>query len=527
MTTMAATPSPGVNVASHGRRFVVNASLGLVSKAAHLAASVFLVAYVLRHLGLERFGLVVASATIVAFLGLIQTGAAAGLGRQFNLLLSRGDMKSFSRYYSAGLILSVLVAALICGGLALLLSVFWQWTGIPAGLAREGRWILGMLGVASAVACLALPAVACLQAAHRLDVIEKAQLVGVIARVVGTVALFEVLGPRPEFYVLILLLEQLLVSAFTVVARALILPEVSFETKNVHAPLLREVAGFNALNLVANVNYVAFMQVPAIVLARFEGLAFAGLYGVGLQLNNLFRGLLQPVVNALSPVATSLHAVERAEAFQRLFLLSTKCFLAAALLLWTLFFFLGDSLLHFWLRRDVGPLTQALPWLIGASAFGVAAMPASVFSLALGRVRLPALAGLLLALGMSVALVWSSSGGWQPGLVRAGVWLTVFFGAYQAVRVLDVASALKVGGVSLLKVAVRAALPSIAAGVVLGISTLWLEARSAAAVAVILVLSISAAAAVVYAGFFSVEERELLSRLRSTVRPVASEEARS
>ena len=444
MTTMAATPKSASNIASHGHRFVVNLSFGLASKATHFVVSLFLVAYVLRQLGPERFGLVVIASTMVAFIGLIQSGASAGLGRHLAIFHARGDTASFNAYYSAGTALSIAIAAAIATALALLLTILWSWTQVPASSRNDGQWVLAALGTASVCSCLTLPAIACLQAAHRIDACEKINLAGILLRGLGVVLLFESLGPTPQGYAAILLLEQLVVSVATIAAIAQVLPDAKLSFRHLTPKLLRDVAGFNLLNLVANLNYVAFMQSPAFILQRFEGLAIAGFYGIGLQLNNLVRGLLQPVLGALYPATASLHASDRLIEFRRIFLLSTKCFTAAACMLWVLFYFLREPLLMLWLRRDVSPLVEALPWLIAASATGVVSMPASIFSLMLGRMKLPAVSGLVLAMAMSVSFTVLSASNWQPGLVRAGICLTGFFGLYQFVRVLEVSAALKV-----------------------------------------------------------------------------------
>ncbi len=527
MTTMTVNRSSNMSVASMGRRFLLNASFGLLTRIAHLAASLFLVAYLLRHLGLERFGLVVTSATIVAFLSLIQSGAASGMGRQFNRLWSKGDLVTLRRHYSAGLALSGLVAAAIGIGLALLLTVLWSWTAIPEALAPEGRRVLAMLGLASVVTCLALPANACLQAAHRVDLIEKAQLAGIVLRIGGAVALFGWAGASAALYAAILLAEQCLVAVVTASASRKVLPEISFQHRGIDTALLREVAGFNALNLIANVNYVAFMQIPALLLVRFDGLAMAGLYGVSLQLNNLLRGLLQPVVGALSPVANSLHATDRGAMLQHLFLLATKCFVGIALLVWTLFYFLGAPLLQLWLQRDMGPLIAAFPWLIGTSAIGVAAMPASIFAVALGRVRLPAVSGLLLAAGMTLMLALTAeSRDWAPALVRTALGLLLFFGIYQLVRVIDVASVLGVSCKALLRIAGIGAFPSLAAAAVLAILLPWMHPQTAGALGVVLSISVTAAGLTVCCGFFNTAERDLITRLVSTAKQAGREEER-
>lgn len=513
MTTLAAMPKTAPDVAALGRRFVVNLSFGLASKVAHFGVSLFLIAYVIGKLGPERFGLVVLASTLVAFLGLIQAGASAGLGRSLNIAHSRGETASFNQHYSAGVALSLVVALVIAGALALLLTVLWSWTQVPAPFHSEGRWVLAALGAAAFSSCLTLPAIACLQAAHRMDVVEKINLAGILLRGLAVVLLFQSFGPTPQGYAAMLLFEQVFVSLVTVLALTRVLPGVKLSLRHLTPKLLCEVAGFNLLHLLANLNYVAFMQAPAFILQRFEGLAVAGFYGIGLQLNNLARGLLQPVVNALAPAATSLHAGGRTDQCRRLFLLSTKGFTAAAALLWGYFFFLREPLLALWLGRNVAPLVEALPWLLAASTIGVAAMPASIFSLALGRMTLPASSGFVLAAAMTMTMISLSANGWAPALVRAGVCLAVGFGLYQFVRVFEVCAALQIGPGEFARLLLRAMVPAVCASVVLFLGARWQTSPSFIELTGISIAAAIAALAAAHSTLFSTSERALFARV--------------
>lgn len=513
MTTIAATRNTTSDMAALGRRFVINLSVGFASKTAQIGVSLFLVAYVLRHLGPERYGLVVVAVTLVAFLGLVQAGASAGLGRQLNIALSRGEWDRFNQYYSAGTLLSIGVAVTIGIGVGLLLTAFWSWTHIPAEFRQEGQWVLAAIGAASICSSLVLPSLACFQAAQRIDVPEKIILVGILLRGLAVVVLFETFGASLKLYAAILLLEQAAVTAGTFLARRRVIPEAECALREITPGCVREVAGFNFLNLIANLNYVAFMQVPALVLQRFEGLAIAGFYGIGLQVNNLVRGLLNPVLGALSPAAISLHSSGKADQLSQLFVLTTKCFTAAAALLWVFLYFLGEPLLALWLKRDVTPLTQALPWLIAASAAGVAAMPASIFSIALGRLRLPAISGLVLALVMTGFIVTLSKNNWQPGLIRTGMLLAAFFSLYQLIRVVEVAAALKVKLVSLCEIGLRAGLPAVLGGVVLFAAARWMPPGSFIEILCVSAVALAAAGAAANWNLLSPVERKLITRV--------------
>jgi O-antigen/teichoic acid export membrane protein len=468
MNTLAASTSkPVVTFETVGRRFALNLSYGLAGKGAHFAVGLFLVGYVLRHLGPERFGLVVVATTLVALLGLIQSGAAAGLGRHLNILHTTGEWEKRNACFAAGTFLAILASAVMVGGLVLFLTALDPMESMPVQRHREGHWVLALLGVAAVLSCLTLPALAGLQAAHRIDIPEKIGLAATLLRAGAVVVSFEYFGATPIGYAAVLLGEQLAVSGANWLCLHRCQPGLKLSFAKVSPTLLREVAGFNALNLLANVNYVAFMQAPAFVLQRAEGLAMAGLYGVGLQLNNLVRGPLTAVMNALAPIVNSLHGGGQRAKLLRLFVLTQKCFLAAATVLWVLFHFLGAAFLELWLHRPMAALIRALPWIIGASAIGVAGMPSSIFSVALGRVKLPAAAGAMLAAVMTLCMVVGPRVGQQDALTHVSILLAVFFGAYQVLRTAEVVCVLGIRSGDFLWSCLRAMTPAAAAGMIL------------------------------------------------------------
>jgi O-antigen/teichoic acid export membrane protein len=245
------------------------------------------------------------------------------------------------------------------------------------------------------------------------------------------------------------------------------------------------------------------------------------LYGIGLQLNNLVRGLLTAALNAMTPATISLHAAGNPEHLRKLFRLSTKFFVAVGAVLWVSFYFLGETFLTLWLRRDVSPLVDALPWLMAASAVGVAAMPASVIALALGRLRLPALSGLLLAAGMVGCMTVLRSATGAPVLTEVCAMLAGFFGLYQIVRIIDVARALNFSMGELSGLCFRALAPAGLSAVLLIAASFFWPRASWERLVVTGALALVAGAGGACWFLFSDAERSLLVRFRSAVAAVA------
>jgi O-antigen/teichoic acid export membrane protein len=436
-TTVVDVPDTGPQAWIHA--FVVNVLFGLLNSFIRFGVGMLLLAYVVRRIGPQQWGLVVIATSAVAFMALVQLGASAGLGKQLNEHLSRGDFDRFTQVFTAGVVLCTLLSVLVIAGLGIAVKFFWRASLLSPEMSAEGRFVFLAVGMATACTSLTLPFTACLQALHRIDIDSKVQTLAILLRAVGVVVVFEGHSATASSYAVVMFAGALFALIGTGAWVVLKMPLARVRLRVLERHVIFDLITFNGLAIFNSVNYVAFMQAPALLLARSGdgGLVAVGLYGVALQLNNLTRGLLLPVFSALQPVAVSLQA-RRAPQLRRVFILSTKAFAAAGLAMWCGFVILGESFLRAWLGSSfpgLEGLQAALPWLVGASALGVAAMPAATYLVALGRLRLSAIAGLALTASMVVVLAVYLPSDSRAAIMDTGIALTVFFGGYQLLRI--------------------------------------------------------------------------------------------
>ncbi len=456
--------SPGV----YARRFVVNALYGVGGRLLQLAVSFFLIGYVVRVLGREQWGLVVIATTVVSFLSLIELGTSAGIAKKLNMFMTQGDSRRFRQHFTAGAFLCAVLASLMLLMLMGVLVFLWPRLNVAPDLSREGQFVLTAICFSAACSLLSLPSAACLQAVHRIDIHVRLSSIALLLRCGLVVTLFQLIAPRASIYSCVLIVANV----FVFVAQAAwvhrYVPDARIVPRLLSTALLRDVVAFNALTVFNTVNYVIFMQAPAFVLQAKTDLGTTGLYGIALQLNNLVRGFLLAPTNALSPVAVHLEAAGKAAQLRQLFCVSTKAYGAVGIMMWVWFWVVGDSFLHLWLARDVGELARALPWLIGATAAGTMTMPAAVVVVALERLRVPGIGGMVMSVLMVGVMLTGFAVGEAHVLTRISIVLAVFFTGYQLLRFGIVVHAMRiplretVGDLLL-----RPALPALAAGLAL------------------------------------------------------------
>ncbi len=504
-------------IQQYGGKFVRNISHGVVSMAANTVVQLIFLGYLVGRLGPERFGLVVIGLTVASSLCFFQLGSATAIGKKLNDSTMAGDEALFGRYFSAGIIIALVVAVPMLGALGVLLTVFWPMLNIPGEFATEGIVVVGMIGLTAVAMPLSLPWNACLHATHRLDIYYKLITASLIVRVVPTVLVFELWRPSTIAYAAALLLgaaAQLLLLRLWV--RSFV-PAARFHRKRVDWPTLKGLTTFSLLSLFDAMARVTFLQLPLLVITRYGGLGAAGLYGLAVQLIVFLFGFVAIGINSATPVAVSLKAQRKPESFQRLFYALAKLWLAFGLAIWCGVVFLGGPFFRLWLpTRNVEPLVAALPWIFGACAVGIVGQTNRPFLIALEKLHVLVLAGIVLASAMLGAMVWVCEIGVEPLLVYCGAMILVAYGLYQGVGLTILGRNLPIQPARYLRqVIVPAALPVAAlAAALYGLSRLWqvsswLELAFSAGVAA------GVFALIGYCWMLNVEDRQRIRRMLS------------
>ncbi len=444
----------------YSRRFVSNVLFGYIGRVVQWLVSLFLLAYVIRSLGPDRYSLIIIATSTVTFISLVQVGASTGIAKQLNKLQTLREMDRYAQYYTAAVMLSFGLALMMLVGVVLAITALSFLFKFPAALLLEGHLVIIAIGGSAILACLRLPSQAVQESMHRIDIIEKLNIAGLAIRVSGVLLVFHLFGPSPLWYALVLMTETALSLFGSYVITLNYVPHARMCLKATTRAVYADLIGFNLLTFFDTLNYVLFMQSPVFVLQDVVGLRIAGQYGIGLQLNNLVRGFLTALMNAIYPLAISLEAQGNTNQLTDVFRMSTKVFLAVAATIWVCTFFLGAIFFALWLKRDVSELVFAFPWVMATSSIGIATMPSAVLVVALQRMRIPAASGVLLAAAMIGTLLAMRLTGYAHPLIVASVILCVFFTAYQLARFLVVVVTLRMRVLDIAEMCARAVLPA-------------------------------------------------------------------
>lgn len=427
----------------HKGRFTKNVFFSAGQWIVQLSVGLYMLGYVVSQLGQEQWGLVVLAMSLSTYLSLIQAGASVGISKKLNESYTKENFHTFRCYYTLATLLCVVLSAIIVIATALIMMFFWSEVGIPDRYAQEGKLVLGGAIASTVCMVLSLPMVGCLQSIHRSDINSSVQAWSVILRAVGVIAVFESLGPSASAYIVVYLAASIFTLLWLYWWVYTNMPAARTTTHGLGRSQLIDLIAINGATFFNTVSYVLFMQGP--VLLYRENLGFVGLYGVGLQINNLVRGLFFSPFSALSSVMVSLKSTDNIEDIRGWFAIATKVYVAMAVMIWLWFVVLGPSVLRLWIQSgiNVEMLAGALPYLVGVTAMGIISMPSSAVEVALGRLHITALTGVGLVAALTAALLVFVPVHSGDLIVSVNALVVIFFGLWQLIIMLRVGLSLQ------------------------------------------------------------------------------------
>ena len=387
--------------------FLRNLGFGILSKFSQMLAGFFIIGFVIKSVGIEQWGLLTVSVSLISLLSVLQSSISGAAGKKMTDFLGKGDRDEYQRYFFATVQLTIAVCILIFFFLSCYFIFFID--SLIDSDVEALKIVFGVTSLNVLIQILSLPALAVLQSFNRIDYQSKATIFAFLLRFILVFTVF-IFIRNIQTYAWILLVEVLMSSVmlyFFAFKQARL--RIDMSLTKIDYQYLMGIVKFNFLNLFNNLNYLIFLQVPAIIITKFFGLTMAGYYGVGLQVNGLLRGFVSVFSASLMPIFNILRVRGDRVRLSTTFLLSMKLFSLFSFT--TLFFFIlfSPEFLSFWLGKKDAALTE---FITGFSVFinvGVFFIPSALILVTLEKLKTTSILGFFFALIGSFMVYWASN----------------------------------------------------------------------------------------------------------------------
>lgn len=327
------------NIASNWLGFAINA-----------AVTLFLTPFVLRELGVGRYGIWILTSSVIGYYGFLDLGFRAGVTQYLTRYFALEDYESASDCISSAVAVLSLLGVMLATLSVVAAFVVPHLFHLPVELNHEAFWCILVVGMSSAIECVFAPFGAVFTAKQRFDL---SNLIGICTRLLTAGGIFVALKTGQGLIGVSIafcganVLDYL--ARWQVASR--LAPELNVSLRRAKLSKLREIASFGAWNFLISINFYVYQYVPNILIGAFMPVAAVGHYALATGLSQRVNSVLGPVPQVVYPAATELHTRENLIGLENLYHKASRLMMLVMIPVVLLAAFWADDFYRLWIGK--------------------------------------------------------------------------------------------------------------------------------------------------------------------------------
>lgn len=393
---------------SRARVYARNLLANWVGYFANVVVAFCLAPFVVSSLGHAAYGVWTVLTALTGYLGLVEMGTQAGLGRFVNFHLGRGDVEKANQTLNAALAFFVAVGgALLVVALGLTWSFEYLFTKVPPELVTGAKPALLLVAVNLWLSFLAAAFGQVLTAHERFDLQNAVTLAVLAIRTVGTVWVLQA-GRGLLALAAVQVASSVMGVGLSFLLARRAFPGMRLGWSHLRRDRLRELLGFGVWAFVAQIAMRLMYMTDEIVILVLLGPAPVTFYALALMLVKYGRDIIDSMAGVLGPQTIKASSTENYSELRHILAWGSKVIMFLAIPLFVGMVFLGREFFILWMGDEFALSGRVLILLALPQLFVMGVRPCVNIVNGLGRVRFGALLTLLQGvanLALSLAFV--------------------------------------------------------------------------------------------------------------------------
>ncbi|MEO1530098.1 MAG: oligosaccharide flippase family protein [Planctomycetota bacterium] len=371
--------------------------------ATNLLVVFFLSPFIVHSLGDVQYGVWSLMVSLTGYLGLIEAGTQAGLGRFINFYLGRKELGKVSGVASTGmaifLAMGVVLAVVACLLAMLMPSIF---SKIPADLMGEARILCLLVALNLWLSLLAAPFRLIIQSKERFELINAIDVLVLLGRAAGTLVVL-MLGRGLAELAYIQIASSVFGLFAAYVAAQRVMPKLSISAKQVSVAQLRELFGFSSWAFLGAISYRLLVSTDAVLIGVIFGPKWVTIYAIGDLLVQKSRDVVNHALNVFRPRIMQTCGKGNMADVREQYVSSMSLAMGVAILVMVGLVVFGDSFIGQWMGDEYHESYPILVILASSCLLALSYSAALPVYAGLNRIRVTAIIGLCQA-GVNLVL---------------------------------------------------------------------------------------------------------------------------
>jgi O-antigen/teichoic acid export membrane protein len=359
---------------SISQKIVRNTAYNAIGKIWGIGVALFLIPYIIGHIGVERFGIWAIVSVLTGYLGILDLGISASFVKYIAEYHTRKDHGRINQLVSTGVVFYGLFGLAVILLVFLLIQPLLRFFNVPGDLHREASFVFRLGTGLFAVTCALTAFDAVKNGLQRMDITNKVVMVMSIPNVAGTIFFLESGYGLPG-----LMINSAIVTALTgavnVVIAYRILPTLKFNPFACNMAMFRVLLRFGYRLQISKIASLFHFQLDKILLAYFLNIGTVAYYSVAANVASKIRQIPLLLISAVLPAASELEADMKREKLCSLYFRTMKYMVLLGLPILFLTMGLARPFMDLWLGKGFEKSVLTLQILMMGYFFNILTGP--------------------------------------------------------------------------------------------------------------------------------------------------------
>jgi len=311
-----------------------------------------LIPFLVGQFGKGTYGLIALAGVLTQFVGFISGCISSSIGRFLNIALNKNDWEQSNQIFSTAIVANL---ALILIQLPVFIFGVWKlhWLiDFPPEESRDFRILVSCNIIVYLITVLFSVLRTPIQAANRLDISIKIEVVCQILKLALTFGLISWIGPDLWIIAGINLGIAIIgvIATFHVFVK--FAGSIVFRTKYVTRKWVRPVMSMAVWSIVAELGQILFQRTDVLIINRFVDIELAGVCAALLVWPNFVQQIAKNVSSLIMPVVMIDYANDRIERIQDSLMLFSRLFSILAIFICGFIMLFGGWVLELWMGEE-------------------------------------------------------------------------------------------------------------------------------------------------------------------------------
>lgn len=378
-----------------------------------IGIGLWLVPYLVHHLGRAAYGLIPIAGIMTQYVSLISQSISGAVSRFLIIALQRNDEHDANRIFNTAFFSYLALALLQIPVFGLVIFYANTIFTIPTELYEDVIILLICSAAAFVVGLVSSVFGVPIYANNRLDIARGLDIGHQVSRLTGIVVLFLAFGPALRYVGYVDLTISIVRCATTVVVGKWLAPTLRLDLHAYDWRKVRQLTAMGGWLLINYIGFLLFLRVDIWVCNRFVGADAAGDYAVVLQWSALIRQSGQLLSSVIGPMIVIYYARSEIERLIRLTGFSVRIFSLVMAIPISILCVFSSSLLTLWLGESFSHLAPLMVVMLCHLIINVSVGPLFMVQTAMNKVKWPALVTVAMgAVNIILAISFAKYFGW-------------------------------------------------------------------------------------------------------------------